>query len=102
MHSIKSVLGGKVDVFHDVGGVGCMFAVGFGGAVVCLSELYAVDIVGVSPCGASADHVPPHSDVFSGFNPAGVFYLAGLVQIERDARGEDVFATLSDDDGAPW
>ena len=44
---------------------------------------------------------PPDAEVSTGFDPRGVFPLAGLVEVEHQARGHQVARSFADDDGTP-
>ena len=100
-HGIKSMLGCKVDVAFHVLRVGRVLAVGFGLGVIGLPQFHAVDIVSVGPSTLVGNHVPPDADVFHGLNPGRVCQLAGFVQVEGDARSQDIPCVVAHDDGAP-
>ena len=44
---------------------------------------------------------PPDAEVSAGLYPRGVFPLAGLVEVEHQARGHQFARRFADDDGAP-
>ncbi len=48
-HLVKAVVGGKVDVSFDLGGIGAVASVRLGLGIVGLSELYGIDVIGIVP-----------------------------------------------------
>ena len=87
---VEAVGSGKVDVAAHVGIVGAVGVVGLELAVVGDAQFHAVHGIGIGPCALAGDHLPPHAHVFHGVYPAGVFNLARLVQVQYQARGQDV------------
>ena len=56
----------------------------------------------VVPCVKELMQNPPDADVFAGLDPRRVFDLAGLVEVEHQARFDQPAGTVGDDHGAPW
>ncbi len=93
--------GGKIDVAADIGGGSTVVAVRVSVGVVGLAEMNGGKVVGIRPTVHAVNHLEPYADILHGANPRGVFYLAGVVEVERHAVGEDVTGVGSDLHGAP-
>ena len=87
-HAIEAVLGGEINIAEDILGGSTVVAVGLYLAVVGLTDLHRWQVAGVRPPFAPVDHLPPYSDVLHRFNPRGILYAAGLVEVERHAVGK--------------
>ena len=78
-----------------------MLAIGLEIAVVGLSQLHRGDFIGVMPCALASNEFPPHTHIFHGLDPRCILDLAGLVQVENQARGQDIARVIDKHDGAP-
>ena len=87
-HTIEAVLGGEIDVSEYILGGGAVVTVGRYLAVVGLADLHGGEVVGVRPRLAPVNHLPPYANVLHRFNPRGILYAAGLVEVERHAVGK--------------
>ena len=100
-HSIEAVFGGEVNVALHVGRVGRVCAVGFGVGKVGFAQLHGRKVVGVAPGALVGNHVPPYAYIFSGLDPRGILDFARFVQVQRQARSQDVGSLVAHHDGAP-
>ena len=100
-HGIHAVRRGEVDVAFHVGGRGAVTAVGPDHRQIVRVEVNALQVVGVGPAAPAGDHLPPDAHVFTGADPRRILDLAGLVQIEREPRGQDVAGVVRDDHRPP-
>ena len=100
-HGIETVGRRKVDVALHVLGVGRVGAIGLGLGVVGLVQMHAIQVVGIGPGAFAGNHIPPDTDVFRRFYPGGIGKFARLVQVEGDARGEDVAGIVAHDNRTP-
>ena len=78
-----------------------MASVGFQFGIVCLAQVDVGRIVSVAPLAFAGNHFPPDAHVLAGLYPGCIFQLAGLVQVQRDARSEDVAGVVADNDRTP-
>ena len=110
-HLVKSVLGGEVDVtFHllvvcGMTSVGlCLLIIddrGLGIGEGIASEFDAGELIGVVPRALADDHLPPHTTVFRGMNPRGVFNFARFVEVEDEVAGKHVAGIVAHHHRAP-
>ena len=83
-HLVESVLGSEVDIFPHVLVVGSMPTVGLHAVPVDFIDFDRRELVGVAPRALAHNHLPPHTAVFRGVNPRGVFDGTGLVEVEDE------------------
>ena len=81
-HLVDAIFGCKVDVFLHVCSCCAVLSVWFSLVVVGYSKLDRGEFVCVIPAALAHNHLPPHANILGWVNPAGVFYLARLVQIQ--------------------
>ena len=70
-YCIKTVGGSEIDITFYVSGVSGMFAVRFGFWIICFTQFYTSQLIGVGPWALSGYHIPPHADIFHRFYPRG-------------------------------
>jgi len=99
---VKSVLGGKIDVFLHVLVVRSMATVGLGLGIVCLAQLDGRQVVGICPCAFVGDHFPPDTDIFYRFDPGDIFQYARLIQVKGNAGSQYISSVVTDDHRTPW
>ena len=100
-HLVEAVGGGKVDVLLDMLVIGAVTAVGFGLGIVGLAQLDGKQVVGIGPGALAGNHLPPHAHILHRLDPGHVVVGTGLVEVERDARSEDVAGVVAHDDRSP-
>ncbi len=100
-YGIEPVLGGEVDVLLHVFGRRSVTSVRTELRVVRDAQLHGRHVIRVGPGRTARNHLPPYADVLAGMDPRRILDLAGLVQVERHARSEDVAGVVRHDDRAP-
>ena len=93
---------GKVDITFYIRRIGRVFSVRFGNGVIGHTQFHAGKFVGICPRTFSGDHIPPNTDIFHRFYPCfGIGDLTRFVQIESDARCQNVAGIVADYDCPP-
>ncbi len=100
-HGVESVFGREVDVALDVGRGSSVPAVRADFREVVGVEMGATQLVGVGPRTLARNHLPPDAHILAGLDPRGVLDLAGLVEIERQTRSQDVAGVVRHDHRTP-
>ena len=100
-HSIKSMLGSKIDVFLHILRVGCMSSMRLCLRVVGLAQLDGTEVIRVGPMATIRNHVPPHTDIFGWLNPRSISDFARLIQVQCHAGSKNVLTTPTYNNRAP-
>ena len=78
-----------------------MATIGLGFRPVYLVQLDRGILIRIVPGALAHDHLPPHAAILHGLYPAGVLYLARLVEIEYQVGSQDVASVIAHHHGAP-
>ena len=85
-YAIKTIFGGKVDVFLHIFGSSPVLAVGFEGGVIGFTDMHTRYIVSIRPFFHTGNHFPPYPYVLHRVNPRSISQSARFVEVESDIR----------------
>ena len=98
---IKSMFRSKVNVPFHIIVIRCMASVRFCFWIICFAQFHRVNIVRICPRTFSANHFPPHTNVFHRFNPRNIFISTRIVQIQCQLRCQNITRIITHDYRAP-
>ena len=85
-YAIKTIFGGKVDVFLHIFGSSPVLAVGFEGGVIGFTDMHTGHIVSIRPFFHTGNHFPPYSYVLHRVNPRSISQSTRFVEVEGNIR----------------
>ena len=99
---VETVLCGKINISSDIGIVCGMSPVRGAPGIVCLSEFYRREVIGIVPGAFPGNHLPPYPDIFNRMNPRDILKGAGFVEVEYHPRCKLSCCARGHLNGPPW
>ena len=100
-YAIKTIFGGKVDIFLHIFGSSPVLAVGFEGGVIGFTDMYTRNIVSVRPFFHTSNHFPPYPYVLHWVNPRSISQSARFVEVEGDIGSQNIAGIVANNHCTP-
>ena len=91
----------KIYIFFHMSGICTMLTIWLCLRIVCHSQLYAVHIIGISPCAFTGNHLPPYTYIFYRFDPRCIFNLTWIIQVQCKMRCQYITCIITHDYSTP-